>query len=223
MSTEQLQQLRATFLSPLLCRRYRAAIPPGEGIGQTRRKAGESRKGHLFSSREIVPLPPPAGTFVFFVTGILGQGSSLMKKNWITYSPTRQLGPMAFWVHLSADGRPWHQSEVFDPPLPASVPGKGFPLFHVEIDIAALHFSSLTELRVCIETLSQKALPTSKVLSEKHGANYGPSNHWLNRLPLRSMAWPHRQKAIKYLQTALLNFERQIPDWKERPDRITQT
>lgn len=146
-----------------------------------------------------------------------------MKKHWITYSSTRQLGPMAFWVHLSADDRPWHQSEKFDPPLPASVPGKGFPLFHVELDSAALRFSSLTELRVCIETLSLKALPTSKVLSEKHGANYGPSNHWLNRLPLRSMAWPYREKAIKYLQTALSDFERQIPDLKDRSNPQAKT
>ena len=119
---------------------------------------------------------------------------------------------MAFWVHIEADDKLWHQSEVFDPPFPPSIPGKGYALFFVEIDDALLWFSSLTELRVCIETLSEKALPTSKVLSEKRGAAYGPINHWLNRIPLRSMAWPYRQKVIKYLTAALVDFEKQIPN-----------
>ncbi len=133
-----------------------------------------------------------------------------MKKHWITYSPARRMGPMAFWVHIEADDTPWHQATVFDPPFPKAVPGKGYALFFVEIDSALLWFSSLTELRVCIQTLSQKALPTSKVLSEKRGAAYGPSNHWLNRLPLRSMGWPYRQRVIKYLTVALVDFEKQI-------------
>jgi hypothetical protein len=133
-----------------------------------------------------------------------------MKKHWITYSPDRRLGPMAFWVHIEADGNPWYQAQVFDPPFPPSIPGKGYALFYVEFDDALLWFSSLDELRICIETLSQKALPTSTVLSEKRGANYGPSNHWLNRIPLRSMAWPYRQKVLKYLKIALADFENQI-------------
>lgn len=119
---------------------------------------------------------------------------------------------MAFWVHIEADGKPWYKSEAFDPPLPRVIPGKGYALYFVEIDSALLWFSSLAELRVCIETLSQKALPTSTNLSQKRGAGYGPSNHWLNRIPLRSMAWPYRRKVIKYLKTALADFEKQMPD-----------
>lgn len=121
-----------------------------------------------------------------------------MKKHWITYAPVLQLGPMAFWVHIEADGRPWYMAQVFDPPLPPSVPGKGYAQFHVEIDNAQLYFSSLAELRVCIETLSQKNLPTSKVLSEKREAGYGPSNHWLNRIPLLRLALPPESRQVPH-------------------------
>jgi len=116
---------------------------------------------------------------------------------------------MTFWVHVEADGLPWHLAELFEPPLPRVVAGRGYATFFVEFDDAVLRFASLDELRVCIETLSQKALPTSRVLSEKRGANYGPSNHWLNRFPLR-MAWGYRQRVVKYLRVALAGFEREL-------------
>lgn len=116
---------------------------------------------------------------------------------------------MTYWVHIEADGRPWNQAQTFDPPAPRPVPGRGFALYTVEIDGAVLWFSSLAELRVCIATLSQKALPSNLILSRKRGTGYGPSNHWLNRLPLRSMTWPYRQKAVKYLRVALADFEAQ--------------
>jgi hypothetical protein len=134
-----------------------------------------------------------------------------MKKHWITYSPTQQFGPMAFWVHIETDGKSWYGADTFDPPLPAVVPGRGYALYYVEFDSALLWFSSLDEIRVCIETLSQKALPSNTVLSQKRGAGYGPSRHWLNRIPLRSIAWPYRQRVVKYMKTALADFEKQVP------------
>ena len=34
---------------------------------------------------------------------------------------------MTDWVHQAADGKPWHQTQIFDPPTPKSIHGKGFP------------------------------------------------------------------------------------------------
>jgi len=134
----------------------------------------------------------------------------MMKKHWISYSPTWRHGPMTYWVHVAADGKPWHQAQVFDPPAPMPVPGKGFPVFFVEFDTALLCFSSLAELRVCLHTLSQRVLPSNLILTRKRGGGYGPSNHWLNRLPLRAMTWPYRRKVVKYLKASLADFEVEI-------------
>lgn len=117
---------------------------------------------------------------------------------------------MAFWVHLPADGKPWRDAQVFDPPAPKPVPGRGFPIFCVEFDRALLRFSSLDELRVCLHTLSRRALPSNLILTRRRGGGYGPSNHWLNRLPLRAMTWPYRQKVVKYLKASLAAFEMEM-------------
>ncbi len=119
---------------------------------------------------------------------------------------------MTFWVHLPADGREWRDAQVFDPPAPRPVPGKGFPAFVVEYDSAVLWFASLAELRVCIDTLSQRVLPSNLRLTRRRGSGYGPSNHWLNRLPLRAMTWPYRQKVVKYLKASLAEFEAEVSD-----------
>lgn len=92
---------------------------------------------------------------------------------------------------------------------PRPAPGRGFPLFLVEFDGAVLRFASLAELRVCLDTLSRRVLPSNLRLAQKRGSGYGPSNHWLNRLPLRAMTWPYRQKVVKYLTASLAYFEAQ--------------
>lgn len=117
---------------------------------------------------------------------------------------------MTYWVHIATDGWPWARAQVFEPPNPKPVPGRGFPVFFVEFDTALLCFSSLDELRVCIHTLSQRVLPSNLILTRKRGGSYGPSNHWLNRLPLRTMTWPCRQKVVKYLKASLADFEAEI-------------
>jgi hypothetical protein len=130
-----------------------------------------------------------------------------MKKHWIEYNTKRADSPMTYWVHIEAAGNQWRTSDEFTPPMPKPTPGAGYPMYRVEIDRADLQFASLDELRVCIATLSQKAMPSNMILSRKRGTGYGPSNHWLNRFPLRSMAWPYRQRVVKYLQVALTDFE----------------
>ena len=132
-----------------------------------------------------------------------------MKKHWIEYTPSWRRGPMSFWVHIQPEGEPWLQAKAYNPSVPKPVPGKGFAVFIVEFGSATLQFSSLAEIRVCIDTLTMKALPSNLILTQKRGESYGPSNHWLNRIPLRSMAWPYRQKVVKYLKVALKDFEAQ--------------
>ena len=116
---------------------------------------------------------------------------------------------MTYWVHLAVDGQPYHLAQTFDPPAPKPIPGKGFPLCFIEFDRAILIFPSLDELRICIQTLDQRVLPSNRILTQKRGGSYGPSNHWLNRLPLRAMTWPYRQKAVKFLKVCLADFEGQ--------------
>src|SRR6187402_2479219 len=136
-----------------------------------------------------------------------------MKRHWIEYTKAWQPGPMSFWVHIEAEGHQWYRTDKFEPPKPGPVPGKGYARFVVEIDSATLYFALLEEITVCIETLSQKALPSNMILAAKRGANtgakYGSSSHWLNHIPLRSMTWPYRQKAVKYLKVALSDFIRE--------------
>ena len=64
-------------------------------------------------------------------------------------------------------------------------------------------------MRTCIATLSRRVLPTT--ISESRGADYGPNNHWLSRLPSRLLPWPRRQRIVKYLAEALLDFEAEFP------------
>jgi hypothetical protein len=109
---------------------------------------------------------------------------------------------MTFWVHIEADGKPWSQAGVLDPPAPKPVPGRGWPIFHVEFDDFTFRFASLAELDVCVETLSKKLLPTSLRLSAKRAAGVGPNGHWLSRLPKHTKSWRYRERAVKYLEEA---------------------
>ncbi len=137
-----------------------------------------------------------------------------MKKHWIEYSIQRPLSPLTFWVHIESDGQPRHKAQVFAPPLPNAVPGKGFAKFFIEFDSAILYFASLAELRVCIETLSLKNLPTSLILSAKRGTHL-LNQHWLSRFPLRPMTWAYRQKVVKYMKVALADFTKQTKNATE--------
>jgi len=131
-----------------------------------------------------------------------------MKNQWIKYHDHWQSGPMTFWVHIEADDKSWRESQAFVPPAPRPVPGQGYPYYFVEIDGFTFEFASLIEMRVLIETFSQKLLPSNLKLSIQRGENYGPGNHWLNRLPKKTTSWTYRQKAIKYLEVALKEFEK---------------
>jgi hypothetical protein len=119
-----------------------------------------------------------------------------------------QRGPMTFWVHAEADGRPWHAAEVFDPPAPGPIPGKGYPRFFVEVGGFPFEFASLAERDVGIATLARKALPATDRETQARGT--GPSPHWRNRLPPGTHPWRYRQKAVKVLREAREHFEAEV-------------
>ena len=130
-----------------------------------------------------------------------------MKRHWIEYEETRPVCPMTFWVHREVDGKPWYEAEVFDPPRQAVVPGQGYPVFKVECDGFIFEFSSLDEIRVCIETLEKKLLPRTIDLSRERGTRKGPNSHWLSRLPGHVKPWRYRETAVAYLRKALMAFQ----------------
>ncbi|MEO0814350.1 MAG: hypothetical protein AAFY60_15920 [Myxococcota bacterium] len=112
---------------------------------------------------------------------------------------------MSFWVHVEAEnpGDAWVHATAYEPPLPRPVAGHGYARYFVEFDEMVFEFSSLAELRVCIEVLSKKNLPTSVQLSDERPGTMGPNSHWLSRLPGRTKAWKFREPAVAYLQKCL--------------------
>ena len=108
------------------------------------------------------------------------------------------------------DGFRAASSEAFDPPRQAAIPGRGYPVFKVECDGFTFEFSSLAEMRVCIEILSQKLLPRTIDLARERGSAKGPNSHWLSRLPGRVKSWRYREKAVAYLCEALKAFAQDI-------------
>jgi hypothetical protein len=136
-----------------------------------------------------------------------------MKRYWVEFTKDRQHQPMTYWVHLPIKESVWIYATDYTPPLPNSLPGWGYPAFHVEIDGFTFRFASLNEIEHCIDILSKRVLPTSRILSEERGTSYGPNNHWLSRLPKGTKSWIYRQKAVTYLRAAREVFE----PWAKRP------
>jgi len=130
-----------------------------------------------------------------------------MKKHWVAFQDTQPCCPMTSWVHRSVDEKPWFQAQTCEPPRQTAVPGKGFPVFKVEFDGFTFEFSSIEEIKVCIETLSKRVLPRPIDLCRDLGTSSGPNSHWLSRLPANVKSWSYRQKAVTYLLKALRTFE----------------
>src|SRR5438876_376761 len=53
-----------------------------------------------------------------------------MKRHWIEFTEDWTPGPMTVWVHIPSKSDP----AVFSPPPPLWIPGKGFPVYFVEVD-----------------------------------------------------------------------------------------
>lgn len=135
-----------------------------------------------------------------------------MKRHWIEYRDAWVLGPMTFWGHVETDGRPWHDARLLEPTAPSPIPGKGFAGLFVEFAGATLYFASLDELRVAIDTLGLRVLPTSRNEASRRtpATRLGPNQHWLSRLPSKPLPWPRRQKLVCYLGLAQRAFQREL-------------
>lgn len=133
-----------------------------------------------------------------------------MKRNWIQYQDTAPSTPMTYWVHdeeLGDDG-----ISGFNPPKQEPIPGKGYPLFHVECDGFTFIFASPAEIRECIKVLNEKILPQT-IGKPVPGSSTPPgwaNSHWLSRLPAKVKSWKYRQKAVVYLREAMTAFEREM-------------
>ena len=107
---------------------------------------------------------------------------------------------MTYWAYRCDDEVRWHEAKIYRPAAPPPVPGQGFPKFQVEIDGASFCFASLHELRVCIEVLSRKILPTTAQLIRESGLKRFSNHAWLGRLPAGTHSLRYRQKAVPYLR-----------------------
>jgi hypothetical protein len=96
-----------------------------------------------------------------------------------TFEKDWRTAPLAYWVHLPVAG----SEGLFDPPAPAAVPHKGYPLLRVAFENHELQFSAPAQLDHFIDVLSTIPLPTSRQLSSRRGPGVGPNGHWLSRLP----------------------------------------
>ena len=133
-----------------------------------------------------------------------------MKRHWIDYHDTRPQLPMTYWVHREpANGKPWYEATEFDPPREPLVAGRGYPVFHVEVDGFTFSFSSRAEIEECIRVLSQRHMPRALDLANARDGASGLNTHWLSRLPARVKSWKYREKATRYLREALLDFEKE--------------
>lgn len=127
-----------------------------------------------------------------------------MKRRWIDYAETWTRSPMTYWVHIESSSDP---TETM-PPAPASIPGKGYPVYYVEVDGFTFQFASLDEVQVCIDVLGKKLLPHTLRLARDRDAD--PDEHWLRKMPERTRPWRYREKAVKYLEKALAAFKKQV-------------
>lgn len=122
-----------------------------------------------------------------------------MAKLSITYSDKRVSGPLSFWVHKAIDSDIWDKATRYDPPMPAPVPGMGYPKYQIEYRGHALDFFSKEEINHCIEVLSKKVLPTTQALARKSGYPDYQHLHWLTRWPGDIKSWKSRQEIIGLL------------------------
>jgi len=132
-----------------------------------------------------------------------------MKRYHVEYTDQWKWGPMTWWVHAPLDGKPDHESDLREPPMPKPVPGRGFPYYHVEVDGFTFPFASLDEWDVCVSTLSQKHLPSTEREVRARGTIGCPVWNWLDTLPAEVKSWRYREKAVKFLVKRRQELERE--------------
>lgn len=115
---------------------------------------------------------------------------------YFTFEKDWRQAPLAFWVHVPAPGR----ADQWQPPVPRPIPHRGFVFLRVVFGAHELLFSSPAQLDHCIAVLAAKPLPTSRQLSARRGAAYGPNGHWLSRLPARLKSPRVRERLVGVLR-----------------------
>ena len=113
-----------------------------------------------------------------------------------SYEPDWRAAPLAFWVHVPVSG----SSVEFQPPAPHPVLHHGFKLLRFEYGPHELVFSAPAQLDHFIGILSTKPLPTSRRLSAIRGAELGPNQHWLSRLPIELKVPKGRAQLVRHLK-----------------------
>jgi len=132
-----------------------------------------------------------------------------MKKYEVGYSRYWHNYPIAYWVHIEKDNKPWRDSVEYSPPSPKKDYNGIYKIYKIEINGFTFVFFSIDQLEHCIEILSMKLLPATITLSEKRPGNMGPNSHWLSRLPAKVKPWSYREKAVKYLKKVREELEKQ--------------
>jgi hypothetical protein len=126
------------------------------------------------------------------------------------YNRKRQFSPLSFWVHKPLDADTLDRASVFEPPMPGPVPGKGYPVYEIEYRGHTLFFCSTSEIRHCINILSEKVLPTTQSLAMKAGYPGYQHLHWLATWPGDIKSWKDRNELIKSLKQYLDMTEQKI-------------
>lgn len=116
----------------------------------------------------------------------------------IEYRDKPVLTPITPWVHKGVDAMYW-KATVFDPPMPKSIHGKGYPVWFIEHRGRSLVFASPQEIEHVIDVLGRKILPSSRELGQPHLA---VNSHWLSRLHASFKPWKVRQDLVKRLKQA---------------------
>jgi hypothetical protein len=138
--------------------------------------------------------------------GGLTQALGAVKKTprfWIEHTESWRNAPMAFWVHLEKGKEPWYSATDFDPPAPLPDGKLGYRVLCVESQKMVFRFTSLDQLNTCIQTLSQKPLPSTKRLAAQRNAQVGPNSHWLSSLPANVKSAKGRTKVVQDLSSVV--------------------
>ncbi|MBI1400130.1 hypothetical protein [Hyphomonas sp.] len=106
--------------------------------------------------------------------------------------------PVSRFVHRPLDG-PFHTASQFEPPFPAPVAGKGYPLWTLEHRGHELNFASPEEMAHVAEVMGQRVLPKPRVLGAEQSA---VNSHWLSRMDKAWLSWKVRQEIVRKLTEA---------------------
>lgn len=139
-------------------------------------------------------------------------------RHWIEHTDDWRGEPMAYWVHVEADGAAWRAAMSYRPPAPTPEGRRGYPVLCVESQGFVFRFSSAAQLAECVDVLGRKPLPTSRRLSAMRGGGHGPNSHWLSRLPGRIKSPKIRQRAVEDLRSVISSMATNHP-FKPEPLR----